>query len=179
MESPALREMTERVRGGGIAAVAGLTVEAALGKIAHHLDRQEQEQRRMDRDVQPILIPAVSFPVSGGVLSDPVVTSLLGPEDGYAWDVRRITVSGLTGALTVSLWREINTPTAGNPENFLWTFSAPGTSPGPTWNPGGGLILRSPEAILLTGTGLTGLSSVVLNGEGVQIAMPWLSRYVL
>lgn len=177
METTSLNEVARRTRGDGTGIAGGASLEVVLGKIFGHMQRQERDSRDLDRAVQTINIPAVQFPLSGDAVTNPPATMLLGPEDGYAWDLRRITVQGLTAAQVVSLFKEVNNPRSGNPQNFLWTFSAPGTSPGPTWNPGGGLVLRAQEQLLLTGTGLT--AAPVLSGEGTQVAMPWLSRYLL
>ena len=81
----------------------------------------------------------------------------------------------------VSLYREISSgpaATAGNPENFLYTFSAAGQGSEPTWNPGGGLMLRSPDTLLLVGTNLAA-SSVTISLEGIQVEHRWLWKYLL
>jgi hypothetical protein len=274
VETPALAELSLRVNGDARRATA----------------RRERDDRDLNRAIQTIILPAVQFPVAAGVLSDPVQTNLLGPEDGQVWDVRRLTVSGLvspnnlgslqnyntatspgadatiaavtllpgvvysvtvivqlsgtlgagdtnnmlleTGNLLqtlitppgvagqvsngpfiitgsaagagltcaveaiaastvgavysaqitatpvggdqVTLFREINSPTSGNPQNALHTF----TSAAADWEPGGGLVLRSPESLLLAGSGLAA-ASVLLSGEAVAIEAAWLSRYLL
>lgn len=296
VDSPALADLTRRVNGAVAGAAASLTVEASLGRIARRMDREAADERDLQRAVQPVVLPAVRLLVAAGVLGTDPALSLLGPEDGQAWDVRRLTVAGLIGpsgtqqqasgsvtspaagatiasigaavlvpgvylvqwaveldgtaptavdlnnfriqgpgqfpqltsindaaigrypqpsfqgtifqnpgspvkviavatgtvgtiysaqiSLTpvagdfVSLYREIGGAGGGNAENLLWTFTAAGTSPGPTWNPGGGLIMRSPEGLLLSGTGLAA-ASVTLSGEAVAVETPWLSRYLL
>lgn len=74
---------------------------------------------------------------------------------------------------TVSLYREI--PGAGNGQsnNFLWQF----TPAAPVWEPKG-LYLRSPEQLLLAGSGLI-TAGVVLSADGIAVEPRWLSRYVL
>lgn len=293
MDSPALADLTARVRGAGAGAAASLTLEACLGRIARRMDREAADERDMQRAVQPVILPAVRLVVAAGVLGSDPALSLLGPEDGQAWDIRRLTVAGLVagggaaaaaqgqanapaagatiatlaaasivpgtylinwsvnlsgtlaaadvdnfklksasvalitssnpdvagefpqvqfgpirldgttnvsvaavGAATagsiygadlslvpvpsdqVSLYREVAGAGGGNPENLLWTFTPPGTSPGPTWNPGGGLIMRSPEGLLLAGTGVAA-AAVTLSGEAVAVETPWLPRYLL
>lgn len=295
VDSPALAELTQRVRGAGAGAGASLSVEASLGRIARRMEQQAADERECQRAIQPVILPAVRLLTSaaGTLLSDPAL-SLLGPEDGQAWDVRRLTVNGLVAAIAgeavggqgqvtspgsnvaiatiaaanitpgtylinwtvslggtpsatdidnfrlkigttnlftssnpgavgefpqaqfgpvlltgaqnvtvnsvaagtvgaiyaadislipvagdqVTLYREIGGAGGGNPENALWTFTPPGSSPGPTWNPGGGLILRSPEGLLLAGTGLAA-ASVTLSGEAIAVETPWLWKYLL
>ena len=296
MDSPALAELQRRVaRPPGAGVAASLSLEAVLGRLAWSMERAAADEQEIQRAIQPVVLPAVRLAVTAGVLGTDPAMGLLGPEDGQAWDVRRLTVAGLTvaggtpqfaeGTVTspgsavtiasipiaslipgtytinwsvelagtlaavdsnnfrlqgaglpggiisdnpavagvypqppfewtfstpfltpltiksiaagtvgaiysasmsltpvasdeVSLYREIGGAGGGNPENLLWTFTPPGTSPGPTWNPGGGLIMRSPESLLLAGTSLAA-AAVVISGEAVAVETPWLSRYLL
>lgn len=296
VDSPALAELSARVRGAGAGAAAGLTVEASLSRIARRMEQQAADERECQRAVQPVLLPALRMIVTGGVPVQDPAQSLLGPEDGQVWDVRRLTVDGLVGSsggtaqaaegsvtspaanatiaqitaanLTpgtylvnwevdldgtpgagdvnnfklsgassglslisvndgvvghyvqdqvqitipatnasalsikaiaagtagaiysgqislvpvpgdqVTVYREIGGAGNGNPENRLHTFTAAGEGAGPDWNPGGGLILRSPEQLLVAGSGLSA-AAVTLSGEAIQVAAPWLWKYLL
>lgn len=297
MDSPSLAELTRRVNGGGGAVAGGLSVEAVLGRVMRHLDRAEQADREMQRAVQPVIFPAVRFPVSGGVLQFDPAAAMLGPEDGQVWFVERVSVAGLVagggtpmakqGSVTspgslvsvaqitaanlipgtytvqwavdldgtvsatdvnnfqlssalvpgtplasenngaaghyqqlpvqitipvgnaanltirsnaagtagaiysaemtltpvpgdeVSLYREIGGAGGGNPENFLHTFTAAPSGPGPSLRPGGkGLVLRAPEQLLLAGSNLAA-SAVILSAEGIAVESRWLPRYLL
>jgi hypothetical protein len=275
------------------AAVRDAAVAAAEAMAA----RTAEDERQAARAVATVNIPAVQFTATGGgVLSSSSTAAgvLLGPEDGQQWDVRRLTVSGLSspsgvyatnsGQVTspaaggqivaisaanitpgfyliqwsvglsgtlaagdvnnfrlrqgttslavsdnpdvsgewpqqaygpiylsgaqgvniqavavgtvgaiysatvtivpasgdqVSLFKEVQgAPSAGNPQNYLWTFTAPGSSPGPTWTPSGGCVLRSPETLLLTGSNLA-TSSVIISGEAAAVDVRWWWKYLL
>jgi hypothetical protein len=114
-------------------------------------------------------------------LTVPVNSILLGPEDGQVWDIRRVSLFGWTtadAAISVRLWRELNSPNVGNPQNHLKKFndSAPGNE---TWSPGGGLVLHSPDALLLTGGPFTTTTGITLNLEGVALAAEYEAEYLI
>lgn len=293
MRQPALDGLSARFSAAAGPAAADLSLTAVLGRIARGMDEAEKRNAKMQRAVQTILLPAVQLNVASGTLTGAVPTwSLLGPEDGQVWDVRRLTVAGLVGPAgtpisaqgtqtapgantqiaiiaaasitpgtytiswtcslsgtpgagevdnfqlrlgsttlenssnpgavgeypqaafgpvylsganavavrnsgagtagavyavnititpvssgdVVNLFREVGS--TGNPENYVQSFSAPGTSPGPTWTPGGGLVLRSPESLFLSGTGLAA-PTVTISGEAVAVADDWLAQYLL
>jgi len=177
METDALSQVVAQTRGQTGGAGVQVSLEASLGKIAKQLAWQNQRVLERNRAIHDIPIPAVQFPLVGGNTTVPPNAVLLGPEDGQVWDVRRLAVAGLTGTQVVSLYAEVNNPAAGNPQNFLWTFSAPGTSPGPSWNPSGGLLMHSPAQLLLVGTGLT--VAPILAGMAIQVMEPYLADYLM
>lgn len=74
----------------------------------------------------------------------------------------------------VKLYRELTTPATGNPQNFLHKF----TEAAPDWAPGGGLLMHSPEQLLLQGAGIAA-ASLVLNAEGVGFEAAWEADYLL
>jgi hypothetical protein len=85
---------------GNGAAVSG-ALEITLGKLAAAIDRRWPDpadaERELNRAVQPLVLPAVQYPVTGGVVQASVAAqTLTGPEDGQCWHVRRVTVDGLT-----------------------------------------------------------------------------------
>lgn len=286
MQTPALDELASRVAGPGIHA----SLDVNLGRAVAVIGREHERRRQFLADMHSIPFPAVTFPVVGGVLTVPTMASLLGPEDGQVWDVRRISVAGLTAAgaagassttsgqvtsagaaatitsqalaagtylvqwtvalsgtlgagdannlqltngatqvatslnagaagtyvqqqatvvipaggatlavksiaastvggvyaaqLTAApqatlgdsckLYREMNNPTAGNLQNYLHKF----TEASADWEPGGGVILHSPDTLILAGSGLSA-SGVVMNLEGVQFAARYEADYLL
>jgi hypothetical protein len=176
METAALAEVVGRTR-GDTGAAAGMTLEISLGQIARHMKWQRERILKANSYVHDIPIPAVQFPLNAGATTLPPNTSLLGPEDGQVWDVRRVTVQGLSSTQTVDLFMELNSPNAGNPQNYVFTFSAKGTTPGPTWTPSGGLIVHSPGQLILVGSGLT--VPPVLSGMVIQVADPYLADYLI
>jgi len=181
MLSPALDDLTARLTGPPAGAVATLDIHASLGKIARHLEHEDRRRRDFLRAVRGINFPAVTFPVVSGALTVTPNAVLLGPEDGQVWDIRRVTLAGWTtadAAINVNLFREQNTPTAGNLQNRLKKFndSAPGNE---TWNPGGGLLLHSPDSLLVTGSGFTTTTAVIVTLEGVQVQADYEAEYLI
>lgn len=181
MQTPGLDEVTRRVNGGGASAGIRLTAEVALDRIARHMTAERAHRRDFLRAVHAINFPPVLFPVVAGALVTPTQISQLGPEDGYLWDVRRVTLAGWStadAAINVNLFREMNSPTAGNPQNRLRKFndSAPGNE---TWGPGGGLILHAPDAVLLAASGFTTTTGIYLTVEGVQIDDDYEAEYLI
>lgn len=84
---------------------------------------------------------------------------VFGPEQGFAWRVSRISVSGLSANDVLSVFRE-----AATPMNFLCYLTA--TAP---VFPGKGIILRSGEKLLIANTAaLTATGDIVVTGEAVQ-----------
>lgn len=169
METPALAELSLRVNGSG--------KRPSPQRVAEGYRRH----RELQRGVHAIDFPAVFFPVVAGALTIPTGSVLLGPEDGQMWDVRRVTLAGWTttdAAINVNMFREVNSPSAGNPQNRLRKFndSAPGNE---TWGPGGGLVLHSPDALLILGTGFTTTTGIYLTLEGVQVATEYEAEYLL
>lgn len=181
METAALAEVVSRTRDDNGAA-AGATLEISLGQIARHMARQAQQERDLNRAIRAIPMPPVLFPVVTGALTQPpTVISQLGPEDGQVWDIRRVTLAGWTtadAAVNVNLFRELLSTLSGQPQNRLRKFndSAPGNE---TWSPGGGLILHSPDGLLITGTGFTTTTGITVSIEGVAIDARWEARYLL
>ena len=287
MQTPGLDELSRRVAGPGIHA----SLDVNLGQAVAAIGREHDRRRQFLADMHSIPFPAVTFPVVGGALTVPPTAVLLGPEDGQVWDIRRVSLAGLTAAApagastTVSgqqtspgaaatiaatgtlpagtylvqwtavlsgtlgagdannlqltngatqvatslnagaagtyvqqsatvvvpaggaivavksiaaatvggvyaaqltaapqatlgdsckLYREMNTPTAGNPQNFLHKF----TEASADWEPGGGVILHSPDTLILAGSGLSA-SGVVMNLEGVQFAAKYEADYLI
>lgn len=84
---------------------------------------------------------------------------VFGPEQGYAWRVSRISVSGLSSNDVLSVFRGEPTPL-----NFLAYLTAT-----TILLPGKGIILRSGEQLVIKNTAaLTATGDIVVTGEAVQ-----------
>jgi hypothetical protein len=178
MEQRGLNDLVERVNGRGGPAAA-MSVEVAIGHMGQYFRDKSRREREFLRAVRSIPLAAVVFPVVSSNLTVPVNQILLGPEDGQTWDVRRVSLFGWTAAdaaVTVRLWRELNSPTAGNPQNHLKKFNDQGNE---TWSPGGGVYLHSPDGLLLTGGPFTTTTSIVMNIEGVQVQADYEAEYLI
>lgn len=93
-----LDQIAEQYRGAppGVRAVAGATLEVALGKLCDHMDYQEKLMRRRAQAATILPFPAQAFPVVGGTLAVPVtIADALAPKDGYLWAVTYLAVDGL------------------------------------------------------------------------------------
>jgi hypothetical protein len=101
--------------------------------------------------------------VAGSAVALPALGALpYGPRLGYLWDVKRITVTGLTGTDTVSVFRSTT-----NAVDLLDTF----TVTKPTIYPKG-IRLRGADAekLLFSGSSLAATGFVSVNGEADEVA---------
>lgn len=155
--------------------------EAQLGDLREQVSKTAQtvayladRERKRQRSIHAQPLASVPFPVSSGALQIPTAVSLLGPEDGQVWDIRLVTLAGWTtadAAILVNLFGESAlglTSSQGNPQNRLAKFndSTPGSE---RWSPSGGLLLHSPDQLLITGTGFTTTTAITLNLRGVAM----------
>lgn len=159
METQALADLTTRVRGA--TAAASLSLEASLGRIAQHMDgeRKRAEAMRLIHPV-PITCPQPVLTAGAGTINQP---DMLGPHDGYYWDVRHLTAAGFTvGSVSVYLNYQAD-------ENLKGTFPQPGIL---TFS--GNLMLGDSDALIFVCTGITG--QVTIGGQAVNIPsrlVPW------
>lgn len=132
-------------------------------EMEHLLDRQTrntfQEQARgisMGRfkDAAQVSGAAVALPATG--------QGPYGPRSGFLWDVKRITVTGLSGSDTVSVFR--TTTNAVDLVDVL-TVTKPTVYPK-------GVKLRGTdsEALLFSGAGLAATGLISVNGEADEVA---------
>jgi len=113
------------------------------------------------------------IPASSAILLGAASGQVLGPESGYAWQLRRLVVSGLTAGATpdiVNLFK--NDRTSGPP---LWQFN--GNNFGYTFGRLE-LVIRPGETLTLQNVGtIASTSLVMLSGELDEIPAQMLYRY--
>jgi hypothetical protein len=97
--------------------------------------------------------------ISGAKVSFPPTGDQIGPEQGFAWRVNRLTLLGLSTNDQVSVFK--------NDTNTLVDII---TVAKPAIYPGKGLIMRGMDRLLLQGSGLTATGDLILNGEAVEVA---------
>lgn len=127
----------------------------------------------------PLSIPAQGGQVSSGGL---VIAQydLLGPKLGWVWDVRRISLFGLTAATdSVSLWKvTVGAVVGAQAQAFVCKLTGPGA-----FQPFGlgQCMLRANESLMITGTGLTTANGaeVIMSGDGICVAAKWVALYLL
>lgn len=84
----------------------------------------------------------------------------IGPQVGYAWDVRRITADGLAAADVLIIYR--NSVVPANRIGRI-TDAAP-------WSGSKDLIMRGDEHLVITGASLTATGDITINGEAIEVA---------
>ena len=129
-------------------------LEASLGKVVTNL---QQEQARGMSTARFVGIATIA----GGAIAIPGNTgdSPMGPEQGFAWAVQRISCDGLGTGDVLKVYR--NTVMAAG---FLGILTATASI-----RPGGkGIILRADEQLVVVGTGLTATGDLVVNGEALE-----------
>jgi len=145
-----------------------------LAQTARHAEAQQAHQEALNRAVQPVLVPAVQFTITANQIVQTVQQSQLGPEDGQVWDVRRVSLFGLTGTDQIGVYRQA-AGTTGQPQNFLQVL----TVTAPTWAPSGGLLLRSPDQIALAAYSASlAATGVTLNCEAIAVDARYLAGYL-
>lgn len=154
----------------GIRAELGGHLELVLGKLAAALDRMDRSDgqtrdslRRMLWPV-PITGPAMVLTAGAGTINVP---DLLGPHDGYYWDVRRVTVASFTAGTVTAYLNYVADA------NQLFTYTQPGTLVFGS----GSLILSDTDALVFTGSGITG--NVTISGQAINVPSSLLSDYLL
>lgn len=145
----------------GADVTASLSVQ--LGQLANALSYEQSRRRELQAAIYPFEMAATSEAASG-TIDQPMH---LGPRDGYAWDLRRLTAASFTAG-TVAVYRN-----QAADANQLFTFTSAGT----WWIASGQVILRSTERLVLVAAGITG--SVTVSGSAIMVAEPWLAEYLL
>ncbi len=111
----------------------------------------------------------VRFPVMRGSVSaagdltlgstDFADLTYVGPREGYAWRISRISVAGLETGETVSVYfGEVGA------SRFVRTL----TAASPEWDTSHGLLLHPGDHLVITGSGLTAGEVVTVNGEAIE-----------
>lgn len=97
--------------------------------------------------------------VSGGAITLPPTSQRpLGPQDGFAWTVRRLSIYGLGTGDIINVFRN-----SADPSNFIGII----TNTAPLLKFDRNFILRGGEAIIFTGTSLAG-TTLTVSGEAVE-----------
>jgi hypothetical protein len=158
-------------------------LSAAIEGFNERSDKAERERYQIGQSIYPIPIPAGSGVVTGGGTLTIASPELFGPRTGKAWDVRRITVSGLkSNSETITLYKG-STGTAADAVGFnaVFDFSPPSTTPAKvTYTPGlGAVLLRQNTSLSLTGASLTAAEVITVSWDAIEVAEEWLGAYLL
>lgn len=158
VNAPGADEIARRM--GGAQAAVGGSLEVVLGRVARHLDRQAREHDEMIQLLN--VVPIAGILTATGTLDNP---DMLGPKDGYWWDLRRLTLSGFSAG-TVALYRN----SANGAQLANWTQTGEWTWSAAQW-------LRPRDRMIFVATGITG--AVIVDGDAVEVSTRMLPQYVL
>lgn len=137
-----------------------LTAQELREALGHHFS---DLVRQFYRAETPMRIPLVTGVASGGTLS---IASTVGPEQGYAWDIGHIGVSGLTAGGSPDV---VNMFFSGGPNvpwwqfngnNFAYTFSR------------GQMVMYPGETITIASTGTFAATGMVMLYGMIRSNMP-------
>lgn len=154
-------------------------ISVSLGSMSKRMDDTEKRNRELLNAVFPLEVPAQSGIVTAGSQVTIASAELLGPREGYCWDVRRITVTGLASSSEIVGIYRVESPTSASAVgyNLLTTV----TGPTGVYNPGlGACWLRAGQTILVANIGnLTVGEVVVVNADAVAVQAKWVGAYLL
>jgi hypothetical protein len=94
--------------------------------------------------------------------------SIMAPNKGFAWSVRRLTARGLAAGDTIGIYKSgVLNPQSGT---FSGSQVATLTGSNPTqFITKGGLVLFSSEPLSVYGTGLTATGTIEIDGEAAEV----------
>ena len=162
---------------------AGLEVDAGLalsvGRLVTLLEKQREDELRMYRAIITRPLTPKSAAVAASTFTITSTEHDLGPPDGYAWAVQRLTVGGLTAGATpdsAAFYRGVASSKAVDPALLLATVN--GNLP--FWHPGRtGFMLQPGESIIAAGLGTVAATQVSLTGEIIQMEQWLLPHFLL
>lgn len=164
MDSAALKQLQQRVTGGGLQLQAGASADVRIGR---YLDQQDRERRDRWQSIHSVPIKAsglTGLAAANGVLDFP---TMAGPEEGWWWDVRRISCWGFSAG-TVSVY--LNDATGAG--ELAGVFPSAGALVY-----GGNLFLGPRDRMVFVAAGVTG--SVFVGGNAIEVAARWWPEYLL
>ena len=165
---------------------ASVDLDARIGRLIGLLERQQRHDQLLAQAAAPIDIPPLDFTVSGGVAklkTHRASVADMSPQEGYIWFVQRLTLAGLNAGDLVNVYRTVSQVTAQN-MNLIHLFTGPtGVSAGlgvADWEPGSmGLIMRTDDSFWIASAGTLAASEIILSGQAIQVAVPFLAEYLL
>ena len=172
----------------GIAANASLEVQ--VGNLAGMIERQlrrDADQLRIDAQaVAPVDIGPLDFTITGGApkfKTSRAAGADMSPQEGFFWFVQRLSLAGLTAGDVVNLSRT-GGQVFGVSATRIHTFACPvGVGAGlgvADWEPGSmGLVMRPDDSFWLDSAGTLTATEIILTGQAIQVAIPWLGRYLM
>lgn len=167
--------------GGGVGFDGAAGLQVILGRIADYMEWTRARETKLYTQIFTRALAPKSVAVSGSTF---VLTSTehdLGPPDGYAWAVQRLTVAGLivTGGVADAAAFYRGVPSSKTVDNSLLLNTVNANAP--AWHPGRtGLVLQPGESLVAAGFGtVTSAGPVTLTGEVIQMEQWLLPHFLL
>jgi hypothetical protein len=183
-----MAQIASQFRADGPAAEVGVSLglEARIGQLVGLLERRERRAQHEAQGCAPIDIGPLDFAISGGVAkfkTHRAAASDMSPQEGYVWFVQRLSLSGLNAGDLVNLYRTAAQATAQN-MNAIHTFVGPASVAAglgvADWEPGSlGLIMRPDDSFWIASAGTLVATEIILTGQAIQVAAPFLAEYLL
>ena len=183
-----MAEIADQFRTAGQAAGAELsvTLEARLGQLVAQLEQRRRRENVLAQAVAPVDIGPLDFAVTGGVAkfkTHRATAADMSPQEGYVWFVQRLSLAGMNAGDLVNLYRTASQVTAQN-MNLIHLFTGPasvGAGLGVAdWEPGSlGLVMRPDDSFWIASAGTLVASEIILTGQAIQVAVPFLAEYLL
>lgn len=166
--------------GAGFDVQAGL--QLVLGRIADYMEWSRAREMHLYQQIFTRPLAPKTVTVSGSAFTITSTEHDLGPPDGFAWAVQRLTVAGLvsTGSPAVAdvaaFYRGV--PSAKTVDNSLLLNTVNANAP--AWHPGRtGLVLQPGESLVAAGVGTVNATQVTLSGEVIQMEQWLLPHFLL
>lgn len=159
MREPAVADLHDDDQGfAGL--VADLTV--TLGRVKEALDGQARPRIPWEACHPVGPVGAIQLTAGAGVQDLPDV---LGPADGWWWDLRRLALWGFTaGSVTVTKNSAVGSQVGflSGPGNILWSTQE---------------MLPAPDRLVLSATGIVG--AVQWELRAIEVATLWVPEYLM
>jgi hypothetical protein len=150
-------------------------ISAGIGRIAEAVEAQRRSEQMCQQAIRSVPIKPHQQTVTGGAVTFLSHEHDLGPRDGYAWAVQRVTAAGLAANDILSVYKGPPVSQAADPTNLANIL----TSTSPAWHPGRtGLILQPGDTLVLAGTSLSATAVTIL-GEVIQMELWLLPQFLL
>jgi hypothetical protein len=154
----------------GPALEADAQVSVQVGRLATVLERQRSDDRTRRVERSHAIFPfdfnpqTIGLTGGAGTLNG---ASLYSPNEGYFWDIKKITAASFTTG-TVALYKN-----AANDANAEVVF----TQAGSYFFGTGQLLLNSNDFLVLVAAGITG--NVTISGRAISVRADYLADYLL
>lgn len=140
------------------------SLAASLGDVAAEMRAERDRRARLAEAIWPVGPYTIFHSTSSGAVIDR--PELMGPRDGYAWDLRFLTAVGFSaGTVTVNLNSSAGPQVLAYPQAGVYQFGKMQ------------LLLRAGDRLVVTTAGITGTVDMVISYVRVKLAA--LSDYAL